>query len=95
MTIDFDHVPFQVKCRAGEYDTKDDSEIYPTQERGVRLIQTHDEFFRGEACAIEQYGFLSWKNNAENIVGKVREGWITGQLTYRTKCRNIHTRARI
>ncbi|CAH2062259.1 unnamed protein product, partial [Iphiclides podalirius] len=39
----------EVKCRAGEWDTKDDSELYPSQERPVKSIVTHDDFFRIQA----------------------------------------------
>ncbi|CAK1587595.1 unnamed protein product [Parnassius mnemosyne] len=42
----FEH---EVKCRAGEWDTQDDSELYPSQERRVRKIVTHDDFFRLQA----------------------------------------------
>ncbi|CAG5003463.1 unnamed protein product [Parnassius apollo] len=39
----------EVKCRAGEWDTQEDSELYSSQERRVKKIVTHDDFFRLQA----------------------------------------------
>ncbi|CAH2228089.1 jg25548, partial [Pararge aegeria aegeria] len=36
----------QLKCRAGEWDTQTENEIYSHQERNVKKIIIHEEFFR-------------------------------------------------
>ncbi|CAG5017481.1 unnamed protein product [Parnassius apollo] len=35
----------QIKCRAGEWDTQTDLELYPYQERDIKKVITHEEYY--------------------------------------------------
>ncbi|CAK1587606.1 unnamed protein product [Parnassius mnemosyne] len=43
------YIPEQIKCRAGEWDTQTNLELYPYQERDVQKIVTHEEYYKTPA----------------------------------------------
>ncbi|XP_013134248.1 PREDICTED: acrosin-like [Papilio polytes] len=43
------HLPSEIKCRAGEWDTRAVIELYPTQDRDVKKIIYHEEYYKTPA----------------------------------------------